>query len=165
MELQKKEEKQGQGFLANKNGKKLENAIEGLAIKLGYRIIEYKVWRRNPLWLQKENPENLLIKNMQYTNIYGGRGTMEFYIKSKRLKFEGRIECRYQDSAGSVDEKFPYLYENCIAEKHPKNTVVVAEIKGAKKGSFEWFKDKAENAPRDRSISIFTLKEFVEWFA
>lgn len=158
MQLQKEVQEQGQK--ANTNGQKLENVVEGLAIKLGYEVVHYKEWIKNPTLFG----ENVLIKHFPYVTIYGGDGDMEFYLRSKRLRFEGRIECRFQERSGSVDEKFPYLYQNCISESHPKNTIVIADGDGFRAGAVSWLKRIAYDAPKDRSILVFNLEKFVRWF-
>jgi hypothetical protein len=156
---------QAQGALANKNGKKLEDAIEGLALQMGCVVIDYRDWINNHILFARQDHSEVLVRNFPYKTIYGNDGRMEFYLSSERLQFKGRIECRYQTVSGSVDEKFPYLYMNCISEDHPLDTIVIAEGKGAKKGAVQWFKQQAAQAPKDRSILILTLEEFVKWFA
>lgn len=54
---------------------------------------------------------------------------------------EIRIECKWQQAAGSVDEKLPYLYLNTI-EAMPENSIMIL-IDGAgwKAGAIQWLKD------------------------
>jgi len=55
-----------------------------------------------------------------------------------------RIECKWQQVKGSVDEKLPYLYLNTI-EAMPENTIMIL-IDGAgwKTGAVKWLKDAVQ---------------------
>ena len=56
---------------------------------------------------------DLLVRRVPYQSIYGHRGVTEFLAVSASRGLAVRIECKWQQSQGSVDEKFPYLYLNC----------------------------------------------------
>ncbi|MFH1291917.1 MAG: PD-(D/E)XK nuclease superfamily protein [bacterium] len=68
------------------------------------------------------------------------------------------IESKWQQSAGSVDEKFPYLVLN-IRERYPCSTIVVLDGGGYKKGAEKWLRDQID----DKLIHIFSMMEFQKW--
>lgn len=51
-----------------------------------------------------------------------------------------RIDIRIQNSSGSVDEKFPYLYINA-ATAHSDNVLIILDGKGYKRLAKKWLRD------------------------
>lgn len=151
--------KQLQGQTANEHGKKHENIIEQLCSDAGCVVITYKEWIKQ----HDHYGDNILIKNKPYQTIYGKNGRMEFYLLSKQLRFRGRIECRFQKVKGSVDEKFPYLYHNCMSETHPKRTLLIWEGGGLREGSITWLKEAGQAMPDGRRIDVLHTSEFKRW--
>lgn len=80
-----------------------------------------------------------------------------------------RIECKWQQVAGSVDEKLPYLYLNSIEAMPEKMIMILIEGAGWKAGSLKWLKDAVKNKKyttkenNDKTILIFNLAEFFTW--
>jgi hypothetical protein len=80
-----------------------------------------------------------------------------------------RIECKWQQSSGSVDEKFPYLYLNCIEAMPEKQIMIVVDGNGARSGAVSWLKDAVKykkyttGANKDKEIMVFSLMEFIQW--
>jgi hypothetical protein len=82
---------------------------------------------------------------------------------------EIRIECKWQQAAGSVDEKLPYLYLNTI-EAMPENSIMIL-IDGAgwKTGAIQWLKDAVKQKKytteetKNKNIMVFSLTEFFTW--
>jgi hypothetical protein len=73
-----------------------------------------------------------------YTTLYGSEGTTEFMIRAENAEHTPefpienapgqlvcRIECKWQQTAGSVDEKFPYLYLSCVEAMPEKNIIIL----------------------------------------
>ena len=97
------------GQTANRTGFNLEGFIEDVLKRLGYTHIE-------PL---KFNPA-MYLKQPIYshkvrfgTNIYGLQSEYDFAIYHPEKQPEGLIiEAKWQQSGGTVDEKFPYLVLN-----------------------------------------------------
>ena len=54
------------------------------------------------------------------------------------------IECKWQESGGSVDEKFPYLNMN-IQNSYPAPTIVVIGGEGMKEGAINWLKQQVND--------------------
>ncbi|MBU1628302.1 DNA adenine methylase, partial [bacterium] len=68
------------------------------------------------------------------------------------------IESKWQQTPGSVDEKFPYLSMN-IKEKFPYKAIVVADGDGYKEGAIKWIR----NQVGDKLLGVFNMKEFQTW--
>lgn len=111
----------------------------------------------------------LLLTDVPYDTIYQHSGKTEFLLKSERYNLEIRIECKWQQVAGSVDEKLPYLYLNSIEAMPEKHIVVVIDGNGWKTGAIPWLKEAAVNrkyttseSPK-KKIEILSLAEFMTW--
>lgn len=66
---------------------------------------------------------------------------------------------------GSVDEKFPYLYLNCIETMPEKDIIVLIDGGGAKEGSISWIKKTSQLCLYNRdeklkNIMVMNLSEF-----
>lgn len=85
------------------------------------------------------------MENCPFKNIYHHDGNTEFLLKPKRFNCEIRIECKWQQSNGSVDEKFPYLYLNCIEAMPEKGIVIIVDGDGAKAGAITWLQETVKS--------------------
>ncbi len=154
-----------QGGLANSSGNTLEKMVIATFESKGFEVVMYRKWITN----QEKYSQELLLRNVPYETIYGHNGNTEFLIKSERYDLDIRIECKWQQSSGSVDEKFPYLYLNCI-EKMPESTIIIiVDGGGAKLGSVEWLKAAASSSrywkddePK-KQILVMDLQGFIIW--
>jgi len=154
-----------QGRKSNKTGNLLETTVRSILAEKGFEIIKHKDWIKNSLFSGKE----LLIENVPYTTIYNHRGKTEFLLKSEKYKFEARIECKWQQVSGSVDEKLPYLYLNCIEAMPEDNIIILIDGEGWKHGGIQWIKDAAQKEKylnseiKPKNIQVFSLTEFMTW--
>ncbi len=127
-----------QGNIANTQGKTLEKSIiEPLIKSKGFQCVSYKDYKKYP---SKYGGE-LLLKDVPFTTIYNHQGRTEYKIISKKHNIEVRVECKWQQSSGSVDEKFPYTYLNCVEAMPERDIIIVYGGKGAKPGAIEWLKN------------------------
>ncbi|MBD1862699.1 MULTISPECIES: PD-(D/E)XK nuclease superfamily protein [Trichocoleus] len=153
------------GGTANKQGRILESTVVPTFQSRGFEVVSYNKWEK----AREGYGEELLLKHVPYTTIYGHRGYTEFLVRSRRYNLEVRIECKWQQSPGSVDEKFPYLYLNCLEAMPEQNIVIVIGGGGYKLGSIQWLKNAIETklyAPETiqyKNISVFSLDEFIRW--
>jgi hypothetical protein len=154
-----------QGSLANASGNVLEQTVKAVFQDKGFKLVSYRESENHP---EKYGTE-LLLTNVPYTTIYKHSGHTEFLARSQKYNFEIRIECKWQQSAGSVDEKLPYLYLNCIESMPEKHIVIIIDGEGFKKGSKVWLreavKEKKYTSPvnRNKTIEVFSLMEFITW--
>jgi len=69
------------------------------------------------------------------------------------------IESKWQQVAGSAEEKLCYLVEN-IRYCYPCTTVVVIDGDGFRPGAVRWLRSQAGHG---RLFAVFSLVEFVTW--
>ena len=155
---------ESRGGSANRQGRVLEQTVIPTFVAHGFEVVPYSRWSKYP----DRYGHDLLLKHVPYTTIYGHNGFSEFMATSQRLALAVRIECKWQQSSGSVDEKFPYLYLNCVEALPENDILVVVGGGGFKAGAVEWFKKAVEERrflPPDslKNISVLTLDEFLQW--
>jgi hypothetical protein len=69
------------------------------------------------------------------------------------------IECKWQQIAGSVDEKYPYTVQN-IKEKYPCPAIVLLDGGGYKPGAKNWLCEQIDGS---QLIAVFNMSEFTRW--
>lgn len=154
----------GKGKQGNITGNQLESAVKTVFIGKGFQIVKYRDWIKSP----SKFSEEVLLTNVPYITIYKHKGSTEFLLISKKYNLTMRIECKWQQTSGSVDEKLPYLYLNAI-ESMPENMIMILiDGKGWKEGAIEWLKDSVKNKKyvqesHQKEILVFSLTEFFTW--
>lgn len=154
-----------QGSLANASGNVLEQTVKAVFQDKGFKLVSYRESEKHP---EKYGTE-LLLTNVPYTTIYKHPGHTEFLARSQQYNFEIRIECKWQQSPGSVDEKLPYLYLNCIESMPENHIVIIIDGEGFKKGSKVWLREAVKekkytsSANKNKTIDVFSLTEFITW--
>jgi len=151
-----------QGTWANSSGNTLEKTVIATLHSKGFEVLSYKEWQKNP----ERYGGELLLRNVPFVSIYGHQGKTEFLILSKRLNLEIRIECKWQQSAGSVDEKFPYLYLNCIEAMPQQKIFIIVDGQGAKPKAIEWLRKSCEEKRYNggaKIIQVMNLSQFLVW--
>jgi hypothetical protein len=153
------------GAKSNITGNQLERAVKTVLTGKGFQLINYRIWEKN----KEKFGEELLLENVPFTTIYGHKGNTEFLLLSKSHQLQIRIECKWQQVAGSVDEKLPYLYLNVIEAMPEKSVMILIDGAGWKTGAIKWLKDavsRKKYAAQDdgnKEIMVFTLTEFFTW--
>ncbi len=154
----------GKGRKGSDTGSTLEGIVEQTLSRYGFQAISYSKYAKRP----QDYGEELLLKNVPYTSIYSHTARTEFLLRSKRFKLEIRIECKWQQVTGSVDEKLPYLYLNAIEAMPESQIIIIIDGEGWKRGAKEWLervvKDKQyqpENS--NKEIQVMKLTEFITW--
>lgn len=153
------------GTKSNVTGNQLEVAVKTVLTGKGFELINYRVWEKN----KEKYGEELLLENVPFITVYEHKGNTEFLLISKKYDLRIRIECKWQQVAGSVDEKLPYLYLNTI-EAMPENSIMIL-IDGAgwKAGAIKWLKDAVKQKKytteetKNKNIMVFSLTEFFTW--
>ncbi len=153
------------GKSANITGNQLEKAVQTVLLGKGFEIEMYRKWEKNPENYGKE----LLLKNVPFRTIYGHKGNTEFLLLSEKYGLRIRIECKWQQSAGSVDEKLPYLYLNTIEAMPEKDIMILIDGDGFKSGAKEWLRNAVKEKlytteeNNDTTVLVFSLAEFFTW--
>lgn len=69
------------------------------------------------------------------------------------------IESKWQQSGGSVDEKYPYLILN-INMQYKSPTILLLDGGGYKKGAERWIRSQVGNG---NLLHVFNMPEFAAW--
>jgi hypothetical protein len=153
-----------QGRKANQAGQILEVTVEGTLRGHEY----YKVSPNVPKHQQQEYILNYNVLPKVYArNVFVGTGIyqtdlyVDFYIIGADNFPSGLIiECKWQESGGSVDEKFPYLNLN-IQYSYPAPTIVIMGGGGMRQGALDWFKKQVDY--NQNLIAVYNLDRFIAW--
>jgi hypothetical protein len=154
-----------QGGLANSSGRTLETTVVATLASKGFTPVFYRRWLADPVHYGEE----ILLGHVPYRTIYGHEGRSEFVIRSLRYNLDTRIECKWQQSTGSVDEKFPYLYLNCVESMPEQHIIILVDGGGAKAGSIRWLRDACRSgkylstANALKTIEVMNLSDFLIW--
>ncbi|MEW5846684.1 MAG: PD-(D/E)XK nuclease superfamily protein [Bacteroidota bacterium] len=153
------------GSKSNETGNQLERAVVSVFRGKRFEIVKYRDWEKN----KEKYGNELLLVNVPFTTIYKHNGNTEFLLLSERYNICARIECKWQQVSGSVDEKLPYLYLNAI-EAMPENTIIILiDGQGWKQGAIQWLKDAVSSkkysneSNSSKQIFVFNLTEFFTW--
>jgi DNA adenine methylase len=68
------------------------------------------------------------------------------------------IESKWQQSGGSVDEKYPYMVLN-LKEQSPVQSIVVVDGNGQKAGSVKWLRQQTDQ----KLLHVLSMAEFQRW--
>ena len=168
-----------QGGTANKHGKIIESMLFPLFEQNNYAIAvcyskkskcypNYLPYEKNKQYF--DSLDRLVLYQAPYTSIYPNKdGKTEFLIINKPLNRRIRVECKWQQSGGSADEKIPYLYLNAVFAFPEKEIIVVMDGGALDKTAKQWLIDRCnerwllDNQP-DKSIEVMSIAEFTAWF-
>lgn len=154
-----------QGTKGNVTGNQLEQAVRAVLTGKGFQNMAYKDWEKNPNAFGKE----LLLENVPFTTIYNHKGNTEFLLISEKYSLKMRIECKWQQVAGSVDEKLPYLYLNVMEAMPEASVLILIDGGGWKPGAIQWLRDAVKQKKYSNQFNInkemlvFNLTEFFTW--
>jgi hypothetical protein len=136
--------------------KQLEYHVEHVMARSGFSVVSHA-----------ENADNLdfftdklLVKNVPYKNMYGGDSRSEFVIRWDMMHRIIRLECKWQQSSGSVDEKFVYMFGNALLVPEPE-IIFLIDGEGYRPCELSWLKTEAAKAPK--TIRVFSMTEFTQW--
>jgi hypothetical protein len=153
---------------AERTGNVAESTILGTLQGRGYALVQLPTRReiaeaRQPSLFAEPRPviERYVVR--QYPlgdSIYESPLFADFAVfGSDRFAAGLIIESKWQQSGGSVDEKFPYLVEN-IRSVYSMPCVLVVDGGGHRPGSLKWLRRQVDN---ERLLAVFSLSEFVGW--
>lgn len=159
---------QQSGKLANKNGTELETFVQSMLDNKEYQFVERNKFLLATNGLQQKfyTKQMIICESIYSTSEKKHHLNADFVIYNSENKDKYIIiECKSQTSAGSVDEKYPYLNEN-IKTQYPYKTIVVLDApaakNGAKNGAKIWFK-KQEKININLEHVFESFSEFRMW--
>ncbi len=149
-----------------RTGRRYEDVIKDMFSRSGFEVVPFRSWTAKPL----ADGSELLLTHAAYTNVYGTPGYTEFVIKSRKLPGDVRVECKWQQTSGSVDEKMPYVYLNCVEAMPEDHIIVVIGGGGFREGAVRWFQNAVATglylkpgAPEKKISVMRGLDEFITW--
>jgi hypothetical protein len=147
--------KQG-GKTANETGKILENFINDTLLRRGYEFVN-----KNKFEIARSLNQKIYTTQMVLCEtVYNTKWNVDFVLHNpKEPPLSLIIECKWQQSGGSVDEKYPYLIQN-IKEKSPYPAIILLDGEGYKSGAKEWLKLQVDNK---KLLGVFNMGEFTRW--
>ena len=154
------------GAIANRNGTAIEESLIPFFQRLNFRIFFEKDIKKNPLLLN--NLDKYILRDVKYKSIYGSnRCKTEYLIVDKERRV--RVEMKFQVSAGSVDEKYPYMLLNAIEAYPEKEIIFVVDGGGYKIGALNWLREHIDNnwlnyKEKGKDIKLMNIGEFNTYF-
>jgi hypothetical protein len=149
-----------QGGRANKSGNILEGNVEAILkghdyFQVGNHVSKTEIFAA--ALLPKRYGKEVFIG----TGIYHTELKVDFFVIGIPTISPGLIiECKWQESPGSVDEKFPYLNMN-IQYSYPAPTIVILGGAGMREGASNWLRARVDDNPN--LLAVFSLDRFIAW--
>lgn len=141
---------QQQGRQANSNGRAFEDLIAQRLRSKGYQ----------PLTMLPdafEQPFFIYQLRGRFTSIYGSPMRVDFFAWHPMKYPNGLvIECKYQETAGSADEKFPYTIACLRKTGSPAILLLIGQ--GAKRCAVDWCLQQQD----DRLMVFKDLESFMK---
>ena len=129
----------------------IENILEGL---------EYTEVPSNQFMVSKFLNQQIYAKKYPIKKtIYNTATTCDFAVYHPDKHPNGlSIEARWQQSSGTVDEKYPYLVQN-IKLHYSFKTIIILDGGGYRVGAEKWLRDQVDN----KLIAVLNMTEFQKW--
>ncbi len=144
-----------QGLEANLSGSVLESMVKGVLKPRGFHFRQYAESLGNRDMFHSRVVEC----NAPYLSLYGEESRSEFLIYDGSRVI--RSECRWQESSGSVDEKFPFLVWSLKRAPEPEALILYGGG-GARKCAIQWAKTEAKSITT-KTIHVLHIEEFQTW--
>ncbi len=137
----------------NRMGSNLEQSVERLLLQAGYDAVPSA-----PLFFALRDLDQAIYARQCETgrDIYGHRRRVDFILYHPRKWPDSLvIQCKWQASGGTVDEKFPFEVLSLNADGGP--AIIVLDGGGYRRGAEQWLRGQAGN---NRLIHVFSLGDF-----
>lgn len=143
-----------QGARANMTGRVFENLVGSTLSSYGFTLVE-----------EINESMSCFATQVPYRNIYGCVSKSDFVVRCPRRGLDTRIECRYQQVGGSVDEKLPFLFLNAVKAMPETQVLIILGGGGARTKATQWLFDSAMevNERGERIIEVLSLEGFLRW--
>lgn len=148
---------------SNRSGKMLEGLIIGEFKSRGIPVFDDSDKLYNSDWIS----DRFVVLHAPYTSIYGSDSRTEILYRDCLTGREIRIECRWQQEPGSVDEKYAYFYLNAVQQMPEKEIWFVFGGEGARAGAVAWLKRECAKvaAKQIRVLSIAEARGLIKGLA
>lgn len=149
---------------ANSSGNILERVVLALQ-SWGFQALSWSDWNASG-----RNGTRIILRRVPLITPYGTEGHTEFGLVLVAGQITYRIESKYQNVAGSVDEKFPYMVEMLLICPEPKIILLYggAHLEHSPRGqaAIGFVKRKfqaAVNSGEKQFAGVFSQSEFTSW--
>jgi len=144
------------GEKAQKTGSLLEKFVENALTENGYK--EFWNYKATAFENRKAIGGKQYLKQLHIgPTIYETPRKCDFLIINREsFPDDLIIECKWQQAAGSVDEKYPLLLFNILKTGIP--TIVLLDGEGYRAAALKWLKDQVH--PKGALIGVWTMAEF-----
>ncbi len=143
------------GVRANRSSQSLKRFVRRILDDIGYTPVQWRKFDTVCYLRQPVYSENYGVGN----SIYGHPLSCDFIINHPDKHRDGLIiECKWQQSRGSVDQKFPYAVLN-IKQIFPCPAVMILDGEGYGSGAAEWLRSQVD----DKLLHVFSMSEFQTW--
>ncbi len=149
---------------ANSSGNILERVVTALE-HWGFKTLPYSQWNS-----AGRKGTRLILRHVPLLTPYNTTGYTEFGLVLIVGEIAYRIEAKYQNVAGSVDEKFPYLVETMLG--CPESKIILlyggAHLENSARGraAINFVRARfsaAQSDGRKEFAAVFTQSEFTTW--
>ena len=142
------------GSRANKRGRLLEKAVDGLMSDEYERVTPSRFFSLRVLRQPIFAPQCFIGRD-----VYGKRRRVDFILYHPRRWPECLvIQCKWQASSGSVEEKYPF--EVLSIGLNDFSTIIVLDGGGYSKGAEIWLKDQAGQNKLLHVLSLGEISKF-----
>lgn len=143
------------GTTANKTGNELELFIHNRLKREGYTFVPNNRFLASKLLVQPIYTRQFNVGKSIYNTTW--RCDFVLYHPQKHPNCL-IIETKWQQSPGSVDEKYPYLVSN-IKKQSVYDTIIIIDGDGYKVGALKWLKSQVDGNLKN----VFSMSEFTIW--
>ncbi len=144
------------GQRANISGNRLERFVEGILRDKGYQLFKdhrEQLFDNRKALGGKQYARQVICGN----TVYETPRKVDFLVLNRDLFPEGLIiECKWQHSKGSVDEKYPFLLFNIIKTAVP--SIVLIDGGGYKPAALKFLQDEASKTSALQGV--YRMAEF-----
>ena len=145
------------GAKANKTGRRLETFVENTLKEYNYS--EFDPQQKHDFINCKDKLDGKWYAKQAYIgqSIYDTPRHCDFLIFDEKKYNEFlAIECKWQASSGSVDEKYPFLVHNITLSKI--QTIILLDGGGYKEGAKKWLQAMVKELTW--LCAVYDMKEF-----
>ena len=146
--------------MSSTSGQSFEKTVESIIESTGISSLDYSNAD------EYKNLSNALVKRVPFQSIYNKKSKTEFVLCTKGRKI--RIECKFQATRGSADEKFTYAYLNAIESQPEEEIIFVIDGNGYTPQALELIKNATKEnlyvKPNvKKTMRVFNTFEFTNW--
>ncbi len=146
------------GTRANNRGREVENRVAALLEDVGYQLVVPP----DIIHPMRSMEQSIYARQVEVgRDVYGKIRRCDFLLYSPKTWKDGLvIQCKWQASSGSVEEKYPFEVLNIQKDEYP--TIIVLDGGGYSKGAEGWLKGQAG---KNRLLHVFSFGEIQRFAA